>query len=1125
MKKILFILSLVLTLATLLTACSGGKCATSGKSVLDLDMSAPSQYPSGSELDIPVIVTNVGKSDLSNIVYSVPSNLNNTGVLLAVTDQSQAKCSTLAVGQSCQLTVHMPAGSKPGSFSVSADSASLSAEQSVFIGLVNIPLTTGVGVDGITLLYPSKISGSTNCDILGTQNVLIAMAVTSESVGSFNNLQLVDSNGNILPYEVLTGNSGQGMTSLSVGSVVTLDVKIPCGSSQLVFKSILKSDNNNVPNGIGKNPEVVDIVPPTIKQAILSISPSLVNLNQDQKSQVVTVVNIGNANASNLGVTIVDSNVIITNNTCIGNLAVNTTCSYTVSFDVTKPIVGTTNGTISYNDNIANSSLNAVVNYQGISPVVGLTVNSNNLGYNFNATTESPTYSSLVTLTNAGDVLPLTLDNWPTATYFNISTNAGTGNDCTDNQVLQPGQSCNILLTYNNSTVASSTDNLTFGFSYTDIDSINKTGLSIVDLNYSTIQSVAVLSYDASTYALGTIVNNGVDFSQQTIIVTNIGQVAANSISSILSKQYVSLESNQCGSSLTNGQSCNITVQLGPVGSSTGLGASSGVQGIKTVYLPYPTSLSRSSVQASLTGSVTTAQTAILTTDITSTSGFESGSSGLLSNPYQVQNNMKVAPTVTYTLKNSGNVPANQFYISYDASIIQPWSITSNGCGTQASPVTLAENGGSCTITFTLNTSSVGMNNLNMSNIHMSWVDQDSPNGQTQNGTEILYANVFAAPLINVSISPSTISYNQNAVVTFTLTGGYNVIDQSVSITGSTPNDGNLIYSNGTTCIVSQNTSSCSLVVSQSNYITQGYSLAFNNVGTVNLNTYSLGLNVVITPFVFSSPRQIAVTPNESDAFITNNSNNTVTHCKIVNNNFVNCTNSGATGLSKPFGVTLNPAGTYAFISNFDRNTITKCSVSNGILNNCNVDATNISSPYWLSLNNSGVYMFIGNLSSTITQCTLSVNSLTGCGNSGGVVANGMKSVTVNSSGTYAFVTNYSAGTVLQCAVSGSSLSGCAASGASAISGPVMLTLNSSGTYAFITNYTSSIVTQCSVSGGTLSNCANSGATNLNGPEGIVLNSAGTYAYITNIANSSNNIMRCSVSGNSFSNCVQTGFK
>lgn len=1121
---------LLILMATILSSCGGkGSCLIcsqnndSSLKELSLEMAAPSQYPARKTLDIPILVTNTGNTVLNNIVYSIPASSNTTDDTLTITKVSQSNCATIAIGQTCQLTVQTSTNSKPGAFKVLAHNNQLNAEPSVFIGLIDIPPSTGVGTDGIALLYNTTLVRDNPTEGKLYDDVLITMVVTSENVGQFNTIQILDSNDNVLPYEVLTGNSGKGMTNLTIGSVVTLAVKIPTGSTQLVFKPILKSDDNEITNGDGQN-QVIDVIPPTVKKPNLNILTPIVNLNESGSTQTITIVNNGNIAATSFSID-TGEHITIINNTCGSIIAANSSCSYTVQFDVNNPTVGTTFSQISYVDGSNTIKKSSTINYEGKMPLVGLTLSSNNFNYTFNATTESPIYASVVTITNAGKVLPLTLANLPIIQYFDISTIAGTQNDCTANQVLQPGASCNILVTYNNTIVSSGIIEMSVGYNYTGIDNNPKTANTSVNLNYNILQSAAVLSYDDSdmSYNFNGITNNDSDKNKQTITITNIGQNTATSVNVIAPTQPYNIISNYCGSTIARGASCQLLVQFGPVSSSNTAGTKTA--NLLTNYLPYSSATATASVSAVLSGNVYIANTAILNNSVTSSSGFSDGN-GSVSQPYQIQNNDNNG-TVTYTLTNSGETSADNFYVSYNANVLLPWSITNNNCGTQQNPVSLAGGGGSCNITFALNASNIGSNNLNFANIQMNWVDQDSPNGETQAGTSIVYSNVFASPTISAGISPAGLSYfGESTFVTFTLSGGYNVNNQLVSVTGSTPNDGNLTYPNGNSCIINHTSSTCSVEVGQSiTGIKQSYTLSLSNAGSVPLINTSVNLDVVATFYPFGSPRQIAVNKSGTGVFITSPTINVVTYCDIINNNLINCITSG-TGFSYPFGITIDKSGTYAFVANFSGGVIARCIVSGKLLTNCiNSNATLVSKPYWLNFDSTGNYIFFGNSSFNsppVSQCSFSGGNLNNCNNSGANLNIGMNQVTTKAAGDYSFVTNYTNSSLNTCSTNGGNLSNCVNSGATGLSEPVYLVLNSTETYAFISNYTGNSITQCSVNGGTLSNCSNSGATNLSGPEGMYLNSEGNQIYITNINN--NTIIRCNVSGNRISNCKRTGF-
>lgn len=846
----------MILMATMLASC--GKCfSPSTVEVLGIDMSAPSQYPAGEDLNVPVLITNTGNTTLFNMVYSAPAETNTTGSILTITPASQAQCATLTSGQTCQLTVHVTPSStttkqrvnqiavanvanNAGTFKVLAKNDKINTEQSVYIGLVDVPATTGVGIDGVTFLYDNKVMSGSSCQVNSYQNVLITMVVTSENAGNFNTLSILDSNGNELPYEVLSGNSGQGMTNLAVGSVVTLAAKVPCGAIQFVFKPVLKLDNNIIDNGVGENPYGIDIIPSTSKEAILNVLPSMVNLNESKHTQIVTIINSGNATATNLNISVGNSYVTISNNACGSSLAAGALCSYMLSFDDNLPIVGTTSSNVAYNDSQADQNASIVVNYRGKTPFVGVTLSSNNMDYSFNATTESSVFSSVVTITNAGRVLPLTLSDWPSLSpYFTISTNAGTLNDCSNDQFLEPGALCNILVIYNNSTVSSGILNMPIAFTYSDIDHNVKSGKSDVNLNYNTIQAAASLRYDSLAYNFDSILNNDGASAQQVITVSNIGQAAATNVNIDIPAAPYSIFSNTCGATIASGATCQVIVQFGPASSSVSVGTKNAI--LFTSYLPYLAATSPASASAKLAGNVYATKTAVINTSITANSGFVAGGTGSFSAPFQVQQN-NGSPTITYVITNAGEVPANQFYLTSNPSALLPWSISSSSCGTQQAPIPLAA-GGNCVVTFTLNSGTIGSNNLDLSNIQMNWVDEDSPSGQTQNATEMVYANVFLAPSIVTTTSPSPIGnlrQESQLIVTATLRGGYNVGNQTIvaNITNDANND---LTASSAECQLSSTNSSCSVT--------------FNVISTpVNENDVEVTLSNSTTPVMAPTP-------------------------------------------------------------------------------------------------------------------------------------------------------------------------------------------------------------------------------------------------------------------------------
>ena len=1098
-----------------------------------LTMTAPSSLPAGMAASVPIVVTNNDSTTINNLNYAIDSASNTTGATITFESASAASCQIIAPKASCTLMADIAAtpASHPGSFNVAtsqgavasvskAVTASSVLSVDVNIGLVQSASNTSSGADGLSLYYPSSVVG--NAD--GSTQVIVTAVVTSANAGSFNTIQLVDSSGNLLNYTTLSGNSSNGMTNLALGSVVTLLVTVPSGSSQLQFKA--QTANNGSVVSTAANSNTVIVTDPTATVGIVNILPNYFNLTTSYDSQIITVANSGNGPISSLSFT-PSSPLIELSNNCPATLAAGASCQYVVKFNKAIPEAGTSGITINYNNGSSAQSATATVNYTGIDPVAGLTISGgNNSNFDFTTRTSTPTQSALVTLTNSGNTNESSF-NFSSIANFTTNT-TGITNACTAATVLAPTESCSVNLVYTNSTVTP-TATIVVPVSYT-FGQKGLTASSDIHVTYQTIQSTAILAITPSPASFTGIVNNGVESSSQIINIANSGDESATAIASSISGTNLALFSidstasvaNPCGSSILAGESCNLSVKFGPAASSITAGSESA--NLDVSYAPYNNATSITT-SAALSGQVSGAQSAIITPSATTASGF-AGGDGTSGNPYQVQQ-AATAPTLTYTITNTGTVPATGFYIDGTAS--QGW--TYSGCGTQQAPTTLDANSGSCTLTLTLDPANQGAANLDLSTLTMHWVDQDSPSGQPQAINGMVYANVYVAPSIAITTNPpSNISTVPGGSFTMTanLTGGYNVAAQTINAATTTAG---VSFTNNNCALNSQNNYSCTITaqVESAAVVASGQTVTLTNSTTPSmpLAPSSVTFAIILPPyFSFSAPFGIILNSARTIAFIANYNNSTVTQCSVNGGNLSNCVDSGATGLSAPAGITLNSAGTIAFITNFNNSTVTQCSVNGGTLSNCaNSGATAISYSYAMTLNSAGTIAFITNYgNNTVTQCSVNGGTLSNCADSGATGLSSPIGIILNSAGTIAFIANRSGGTnsaVTQCSVNGGTLSNCSNSGASGLNGAVGISFNSTETAVFITNIDNNTVTQCSVSGSTLNSCTSSGVTGLSAPVGITFNSDGTIVFITNLGDST--ITQCSVSGSTLSNCARTG--
>lgn len=790
---------------TTLVACSAaGSCPPgsnsnpTGNAVLTL--TAPNLYPAGVATQVPLMINNSSDYVATGLTYSVPSETNYTNGNITITSASQSNCATIPAHGSCQIMASIAASpiSHPGSFTIvatpqtstsvvgkltsetkalfskAATSATLSLTAN--IGLVDLPVNTESGINALTPYYPSMVMANES----GATTVIVSIAVSSTNAGAaFNTIQLVDSSGNLLSNaQLLTGNSGSGATDLAKPAVVSYLVSIPAGVSQFSFK--LQTLENGTVVATGSNVNTINVGSVNSTQGILTIQPNYFNLTPDYSSQQITYTNTGNGAITNLVLTPA-SPLIAGDTTCGSSLAAGDSCNYTVRFPVVQPIKGVSNVTANYNStSTTTGNGTATVNYSGTDAIAGLSISSgSNPNFDFSSTTAHSTMSSLVTIKNTGNNLESNIVYSTLPNHFSVS-DTGISNPCGATPFsLAAGESCNVNLIYTNSVMTSLTsDEIVVSYNYLIASGVAMS-TSTVGVTYSTTQSTASLLITPNPYAYGTIVNNGVDSLSNVFTVTNSGEITATGMTaSVATGTFFNTVTTtpQCGASLAAGESCNLSVQFGTVESTVPAGTKTDTLNVS--YTPY-TSATPITASSALSGQVATAQSAVIVQAFTNSSGFVGGDGTSSNSAYQVQQNA-TAPTVTYTLANNGTVSATSFAVTTGS--LGAWS-QSNNC-----PATL-EPQASCMLTFSLATSATGINNLDLSQVHLTWNDQDNPSGQPQDLSGTVYANVFAAPGIAITTNPSSsisVAPGESFTITATLTGGYNITAQTIHATTTT---------------------------------------------------------------------------------------------------------------------------------------------------------------------------------------------------------------------------------------------------------------------------------------------------------------------------------------------------
>ena len=839
-----------LSAAVLVAACSGGGSVTNAGggsnnntgSLDNLSMVAPSAYPAGMAASVPVVVTNNGSESINNLSYSIDSASNTTDGTITIQAASASSCRVIAAKASCTLMAEIAAtpASHPGSFSVTTSQgaaksgvrtslSSTTLAVNVNVGLVQMPTNTSSGADGLTLYYPSAVVGNES----GATQLIITAVVTSANAGSFNTINLVDANGNPLSYTILSGNSGTGMSNLPYGSIVSFLVTVPNGGSQVQFAA--QTQQNAEVVSTASNSNTVVVTNPAVPTGIMQVSPNYFDLTPTNESQTITLNNNGNGPISNLSFSLT-SPLTELSNSCGSTLAAGSSCQYVVKFNKDIPKAGTSGVTISYNDGTAIQSSTATVNYTGVDPIAGLTITSNNPNFDFTTRTKTPTQTSLVTLTNSGNSSESGF-SFNSVSHFSTNTTDVT-NPCLASTVLEVGSSCNINLVYTNSTLTSpTTADVQVNYNY---GQDSRSTYSTIKVTYQTLQSMAILGLAPKPVTFANILNNGVDSNLQQLTLTNTGDDTPSGISSTLTgSDAVLFNTNVCAAVFAAGDSsCNITFGA----ANSGVAAGSKTATFTVNYTPY-TGASTTSIDTTLNGQVASAQSAVINQGTANASGFAGGTGVDQANQYQVQQSA-TAPTLSYTITNTGSVPATSFYI--DGASSAGWNYSGcggayNGDGSVQPPppvaVTIPANGGTCTLTFTLSTTVTGSRNLALAGLTMHWVDEDSPTGQTQLMSGTVNANVYVPASIAITTNPaSNISVAPGGSFTLSaqLTGGYDV--QAQTITAATTASG-VSFSNNSCALNSQNSYGCTITANVDSSATpsSGNTVTLSNTTTPSM--------------------------------------------------------------------------------------------------------------------------------------------------------------------------------------------------------------------------------------------------------------------------------------------------
>jgi sugar lactone lactonase YvrE len=593
---------------------------------------------------------------------------------------------------------------------------------SVSTASFNIP--AGIRFDANNNLY---VSDQYNNRIrkISPQGVL---AFPSQNVGTTSSPQLltVQNNGsgpltfNATPYTV-TGNFGVGGTgtcnfsnTLAVGSSCTVAFTFsPLSPGALTGTVSFATNSANSPlvaqltgTGVGVAAPVVSLNPTPLAFASQTINTT------SSPSQVVVLSNTGTAILTGIAVSITGTNANAFGETsaCATTLAAGSSCNISVAF--TPSVTGANSASLSVSDNATGSPQTVPLTGTGTAALAPqATLSPNPLTFPGTTIVGSLSTPLPMTLTNGGTVA---LSISSISVFGTSSSSFGQTNNCGTS--LAAGASCTVMVTFNPvapGTVSASisvADNATGTPQMATITGTGIAGTPAVTLN--PIQ----LSFPNT--------NIGSSSSAQTFTITNTGTATMSFTGITLGGAAPGdfTQSNNCGSILTAGSFCTVTVIFAPgfprlslasvlvADNAPGSPQSEVITGTGIAATP----------QATLSGPVTFASTTV-------------GSA---------------APTQVISLTNPGNAPLTISSIAITGANASSFSTTSCGSTLAASAT--------CLITIGFSPTASGPLSATLT------VTDNATAGSTQ--TAALNGTGAAAAAPQATLSPSTLTFPSTTV-------------------------------------------------------------------------------------------------------------------------------------------------------------------------------------------------------------------------------------------------------------------------------------------------------------------------------------------------------------------------
>lgn len=407
-------------------------------------------------------------------------------------------------------------------------------------GVWQIPLlvTTSVVAQPAMTLAPTALTFASQQ--VSTASAAQTITVTSTGTGPLS-ISTLSITGDFTESDSCAGQT------LAVNATCTVSIRF--GPTATGARTGLLTVYANVSGGqatVALNGTATSAPAASIVLTPASLSFAATAVNATSSAQIITVANTGTA-AATLQPPVLTGDFSVTASTCGTSLAANTACSLSLTFTPTAS--GTRTGSLAITDSAGTQT--ASLTGTGSAPA---TDTLSPAGLSFAQTTVGATSGALqVTLTNAGDSALLLVSAASSSTEFGVVSSCGTS--------LAGHASCAISVTFTPAAVGTRAATLTVSDQFRT-QTVALSGVAVAGPGVSL--SPQALSFGSTGV--------GLTAPAQTLTLTNNGGVDL-ALGKVAASADFALASTTCGSTLSPGAACTLSVVFAPSAAGARAGA------------------------------------------------------------------------------------------------------------------------------------------------------------------------------------------------------------------------------------------------------------------------------------------------------------------------------------------------------------------------------------------------------------------------------------------------------------------------------------------------------------------------------------------------------------------------